>query len=77
MPELINAGLVRLDADLGSEKHDVITALAGIVRDAGRATDVDQLVEDDFAREATSGTGLPGVDRLKVRVQDRFQLLLA
>ncbi|WP_243057341.1 fructose-specific PTS transporter subunit EIIC [Nocardioides sp. SR21] len=60
MTDLINAGLVRLDAELGSDKHEVIRALARIVGDAGRATDVDQLIEDAFAREATSATGLPG-----------------
>ena len=60
MSDLIHAGLVRLDADLGSDKHDVIRALAGVVADAGRAADKDQLVEDAFAREATSATGLPG-----------------
>jgi PTS system fructose-specific IIC component len=60
MSDLINADLVRLDADLGSDKHEVIRALARIVGDAGRATDVDQLVEDAFAREAKSATGLPG-----------------
>ncbi|GAA1153304.1 fructose-specific PTS transporter subunit EIIC [Nocardioides aquiterrae] len=60
MQDLINARLVRLDADLGADKHAVIRALAQLVGDAGRATDVDQLVEDAFAREATSATGLPG-----------------
>lgn len=60
MTDLINAGLVRLDAELGADKHDVIRALARIVGDSGRATDVEQLVEDAFAREATSATGLPG-----------------
>lgn len=60
MSDLINAGLVRLDADLGPDKHDVIRALAGVVADAGRAADQDRLVEDAFAREATSATGLPG-----------------
>ena len=35
-------------------------SLAGLVGDAGRATDVDQLVADAFAREETSATGLPG-----------------
>ncbi|WP_028645810.1 PTS fructose transporter subunit IIABC [Nocardioides sp. URHA0020] len=60
MSELINADLVRLDADLGAEKHDVIRALARVVDEAGRATSADQLVEDAFAREAKSGTGLPG-----------------
>ncbi|QCW51275.1 PTS lactose transporter subunit IIC [Nocardioides dongxiaopingii] len=60
MTELITADLVRLDADLGSDKHDVIRALAQVVQDAGRATDVDRLVEDALAREATSPTGLKG-----------------
>ena len=55
MSDLINASLVRLDADLGTDKHDVIRALARVVDDAGRATDADQLVEDAFAREAKSG----------------------
>ncbi|HYF73139.1 MAG TPA: fructose PTS transporter subunit IIA, partial [Nocardioides sp.] len=60
MPDLITADLVRLDTDLGGDKHAVIRSLAQIVGDAGRATDVDQLVEDAYAREATSATGLPG-----------------
>ncbi len=60
MSDLITAELIRLDADLGADKHTVIRSLARIVGDAGRTTDVDQLVEDAFAREATSATGLPG-----------------
>ncbi|MCW2771960.1 MAG: system D-fructose-specific component (F1P-forming), Frc family / system [Nocardioides sp.] len=60
MSDLINAALVRLDTALGSDKDAVIRALARVVADAGRATDVDQLVEDVFAREAKSATGLPG-----------------
>lgn len=60
MSDLITADLIRLDADLGGDKHAVIRSLARIVGDAGRAVDVDQLVEDASAREATSGTGLPG-----------------
>ena len=60
MTTLITTDLVRLGADWGSDKHDVIRALAGVVDDAGRATSRDQLVEDAFAREATSATGLPG-----------------
>ena len=60
MSDLITTELVRLDADLGSDKHDVIRALAQVVGDAGRATSVDQLVEDALARETTSPTGLPG-----------------
>ncbi|PVG82697.1 PTS lactose transporter subunit IIC [Nocardioides gansuensis] len=60
MTNLITTPLVRLDADLGTDKHDVIRALAGIVGEAGRATDVQQLVDDALARESTSPTGLPG-----------------
>ncbi|MGB0101591.1 MAG: fructose-specific PTS transporter subunit EIIC [Nocardioides sp.] len=60
MSDLISADLVRLDADLGSDKHDVIRALAQLVSDAGRAADTDQLVVDAFERESKSGTGLPG-----------------
>ncbi|GAA4757676.1 fructose-specific PTS transporter subunit EIIC [Nocardioides endophyticus] len=60
MSELINASLVRLDADLGTDKHDVIRALAQVVDDAGRATSAERLIEDVFARESKSGTGLPG-----------------
>src|SRR5215207_9259033 len=60
MAELINESLVRLDADLGSNKHDVIRAMAGIVGDAGRATDIAQLADDALAREATAATGLNG-----------------
>ncbi|GAB3035020.1 PTS lactose transporter subunit IIC [Nocardioides flavus (ex Wang et al. 2016)] len=60
MTALITTDLVRLGADWGSDKHDVIRALAGVVDDAGRATSKDQLVEDAFARESTSATGLPG-----------------
>ncbi len=58
MTDLITADLVRLDADLGADKHDVIRALAGVVVDADRATDVEQIVEDALAREAKSPTGL-------------------
>src|SRR5580765_5825189 len=60
MSDLITAALVRLDADLGAEKHDVIRALAGIVADAGRTTDPDQLAADAIAREGTAPTGLAG-----------------
>ena len=60
MTDLITTDLVRLGASWGQDKHDVIRALAGVVDDAGRATDRDQLVEDAFARESTSATGLPG-----------------
>ncbi len=60
MTSLITTDLVRLGADWGPDKHDVIRALAGVVDDAGRATSKDQLIEDAFARESTSATGLPG-----------------
>ncbi len=63
MSDLITTDLVRLDADLGPEKSDVIRALAAVVGDADRADGpggVDQLVADALAREETSPTGLPG-----------------
>ncbi|WP_344734260.1 fructose-specific PTS transporter subunit EIIC [Nocardioides fonticola] len=58
--ELITPELVRLDADLGSDKHAVIRALAETLGAAGRAADVEQLIADAEAREATSATGLRG-----------------
>ncbi len=60
MSDLITTDLVRLDVDLGSDKLDVIRALADVVGGAGRASDTAQLAEDALAREATSTTGLPG-----------------
>ena len=54
MTELITAELVRLDADLGRDKHEVIRASRrASSATPGAPTDVDQLVEDAFAREAT------------------------
>jgi len=58
--QMISPALVRLDASLGSDKEEVIRALAGVVRDAGRTQDADGLAADALAREATSATGLPG-----------------
>jgi len=60
MAQMITDSLVRLDADLGTDKEAVIRALAGIVGDAGRATDAAQLADDALAREATAPTGLNG-----------------
>ncbi|MCW2792725.1 MAG: system D-fructose-specific component (F1P-forming), Frc family / system, partial [Nocardioides sp.] len=60
MSDLITTDLVRLDVDLGSDKHDVIRALAEVVSAAGRASDASQLAADALEREATSPTGLPG-----------------
>jgi fructose PTS system EIIBC or EIIC component len=60
MSDLITTALVRLDEDLGQEKHDVIRALAGLVADAGRSSDPEQLAGDAITREGTAATGLPG-----------------
>src|SRR3954462_6128713 len=60
MPELITRDLVVLDADLGSDKDAVGRRLAGLVADAGRATNADALYADAMAREAQAATGLPG-----------------
>ena len=60
MTDLITPQLVRLDADLGADKDTVIRSLAGVVAEAGRTGDTDQLIADAMAREATSATGLPG-----------------
>jgi PTS system fructose-specific IIC component len=57
---MITPALVRLDVSLGTDKTDVIRALAAQVADAGRTRDPDQLSQDALAREATSATGLPG-----------------
>jgi len=59
-PALITPALVRLDADLGSSKDDVIRALVATLDDAGRATDASAVLADVFAREEKSSTGLPG-----------------
>ena len=60
MPTLITRDLVALDADLGRERSDVIRALATMVVDAGRATEVDGLYADAWAREQKTDTGLGG-----------------
>jgi PTS system fructose-specific IIC component len=60
VPELINADLVVLDAQLGDGKDAVITALSQLVADAGRSANPSGLAEDVFAREAKSATGMPG-----------------
>lgn len=60
MSDLINPRLVRLDAPLGGDKHEVIRALVAVVAEAGRTADVEGLAGDTLAREATSATGLPG-----------------
>jgi PTS system fructose-specific IIC component len=57
---LITPALVRLDVSLGSDRAEVVHALAAQVAEAGRTSDPDRLAQDALAREATSGTGLPG-----------------
>jgi PTS system fructose-specific IIC component len=57
---MITPDLVRLDVSLGSDKHDVIRALAAQVAEAGRTGNPEGLATDALAREATSSTGLPG-----------------
>jgi PTS system fructose-specific IIC component len=50
MSELITPALVRLDAALGSDKHEVIRALANVVAEAGRSSNGEGLAEDALAR---------------------------
>ncbi len=60
MEPLITPDLVALDADLGPDKDAVIRGLAGLLTQAGRATDTDGLVADVMERETKAATGLPG-----------------
>ena len=60
MSSLITPQLVTLDVDLGTSREGVIRALAQKVVDAGRATDVDALYADAWAREQKTDTGIPG-----------------
>lgn len=54
---LITADLVRLDAELGVTKNEVITALAGVVAATGRA-DAAGLAADALERESKLATGV-------------------
>jgi fructose PTS system EIIBC or EIIC component len=60
MSNLITARQISLGPDVAADKNEVIRMLAGLLADAGRATDADAVIADAFAREATSATGLPG-----------------
>lgn len=60
MSDVIDQGLVSLDAPLGADKADVIRALAERVVAAGRATDTEALFADAWAREEKDSTGVPG-----------------
>ncbi|QPL05173.1 MULTISPECIES: PTS fructose transporter subunit IIABC [Actinomyces] len=57
---LIVPELVRLDADTGPDKAEVIGYLAEVVAAAGRADTTEGLAADALAREATAPTGIPG-----------------
>ena len=60
MTQLITPQLVTLDQNLGDSPADVIRVLAGKVAAAGRATEVEGLFADAFAREQKTATGVPG-----------------
>ena len=58
--DLITTDLVALDADFGDSVDSVITNLATLVHDTGRATDITGLAQPAIDREAKAGTGVPG-----------------
>jgi PTS system fructose-specific IIC component len=58
--QLITPQLVTLDQNLGDSPADVIRVLAGKVAAAGRASEVEGLFTDAFAREQKTATGVPG-----------------
>jgi PTS system fructose-specific IIC component len=58
--QLITTDLVELDQNLGSSPEDVIRHLAGRVAAVGRASEVEGLFADAFAREQKTATGVPG-----------------
>ena len=60
MTQLITTDLVELDQNLGNSPEDVIRHLAGRVAANGRATEVEGLFTDAFARESKTATGVPG-----------------
>ncbi len=60
MTQLITNELVELDQNLGSTPEDVIRHLATKVAANGRATEVEGLFADAFAREQKTATGVPG-----------------
>ncbi len=57
---VISPDLVLLDADLGASTTEVITALAGVIHDADRASSPQLLADAALAREAQNPTGVPG-----------------
>lgn len=60
MSDTITPELVSLDVPLGTDKNDIIRALARLVAAQGRAGDADALARDAIAREEKDETGLPG-----------------
>ncbi|MFE4082115.1 fructose-specific PTS transporter subunit EIIC [Paenarthrobacter sp. YIM B13468] len=60
MTQLITPQLVTLDQNLGDSPADIIRVLAGKVAAAGRASEVEGLFTDAFAREQKTATGVPG-----------------
>ncbi|BCW82582.1 PTS lactose transporter subunit IIC [Arthrobacter sp. NicSoilE8] len=60
MTQLITPQLVTLDQNLGDSPADVIRVLACKVAASGRASEVEGLFADAFAREQKTATGVPG-----------------
>lgn len=60
MTQLITTELVELDQNLGTSPEDVIRHLASKVAATGRASEVEGLFADAFAREQKTATGIPG-----------------
>lgn len=60
MTQLITTELVELDRNLGNAPESVIRHLASKVAATGRATEVEGLFADAFAREQKTATGIPG-----------------
>ncbi|MBT2567920.1 PTS sugar transporter subunit IIA [Arthrobacter sp. ISL-85] len=60
MTQLITTDLVELDQNLGNAPETVIRHLASKVAAAGRATEVEGLFADAYAREQKTATGIPG-----------------
>jgi len=58
--QLITTDLVELDQNLGNSPEDVIRHLAGRIAAVGRASEVEGLFADAFAREQKTATGVPG-----------------
>ncbi|PQM74618.1 fructose-specific PTS transporter subunit EIIC [Corynebacterium sp. J010B-136] len=58
--DIIRTDLVALDANLGTSVESVITQLATLVHDAGRASNVEELARPAIERESQAGTGVPG-----------------